>query len=77
MRSLRDGYIIYKCLTCNKIFILMTNDVDHSERESRYISCPYFGKHKNIIVCGKFDSIKEVMEDQRMYEKRKGRVRQK
>lgn len=58
---MNDGYVIYKCKICGKHFILMTNEIKYSEEESKYITCPYHGKHKNIIVVGKYEGIKECM----------------
>ena len=55
-------YIIYKCKTCNKTFILLAEEVKFNENQGNYISCPYRG-HKNIIVTGAYDSIKEVMDN--------------
>ena len=34
-----DGYVIYKCLTCNKTMILLDHEVDHSEKASTYLTC--------------------------------------
>lgn len=33
-------YTVYKCRTCNKEFILLTEDVDSMPKD-RYLSCPY------------------------------------
>lgn len=73
---MKDGYIIYKCLTCNKHFVLFSNEVKHTEEESRYITCPYYGKHKNIVVVGSYESIKECMEHD-SYKRVRGRIKQK
>ena len=75
MRELQDGYIIYKCQTCSKGFILFTNQVEHSEKESTFITCPYHGRHKDIIVVGKYESIKECM-DHDSYKRVNGKIRQ-
>lgn len=56
-------YIVYKCIKCRKHFILLTNEVKYSENESKYITCPYFGKHKDIIVCGRYEDLKETMDN--------------
>ena len=71
-----NAYIIYKCKICHKYFILMTNEIDYSEEESRYVTCPYHGKHKNIIVVGKHEHIKECM-DHASYARVSGRMKQK
>jgi len=68
-------YILYKCKRCKKHFILLTEEVKFSEEESNYITCPYFGKHKDIIVCGKFEDLKEVM-DNSVYVREGRRMRQ-
>ena len=75
MRELQDGYIIYKCKICNRGFILFTNEVKHSEEESSFITCPYHGKHKNIIVVGKYENIKECM-DHDSFMRKGGRIKQ-
>lgn len=58
-----SSYIVYKCKICNKHFILLSDEVKHSERESRYITCSYDGRHKNIAVVNRFDSLKECMDN--------------
>lgn len=68
-------YIVYKCKTCGKHFILMTDEVKYSEEESKYITCPYHGKHKDIIVCGRHDDLKECM-DNHVYVREGRRMRQ-
>lgn len=73
---MNDRYIIYKCLSCNKHFILFTNEVKHTEEESRYIACPFHGSHRNICVVGKYENIKECMEHD-SYKREKGRIKQK
>ena len=75
---MNDCYIIYRCKICGKHFILMTNEVEHSERESKYLTCPYHGSHKRISVIGKIDrygQIKKCME-QRSYRKEAGVIKQ-
>ncbi|CAK7056186.1 hypothetical protein [Tissierella sp.] len=68
-------YIIYKCLVCNRSFILLGEEVKHDENESKYITCPYHGKHRKIIVTGAHDSIKECMKE-RSYKRDKGKIKQ-
>lgn len=75
---MNDGYIIYRCKTCNKVFLLLTSDVKHSERESKYLTCPYDGRHKSLSVIGKvsrYGEIKGCM-DHDSYVKVAGRMRQ-
>lgn len=72
---MNEGYIIYMCKTCNKVFILLTNDVTYSEEEGRYITCHFHGSHRNIVVCGRYESIKECMEHD-SYKRGKGAIKQ-
>lgn len=68
-------YIVYKCLNCNRSFILLASEVKYNENESKYITCPYHGKHRKIIVTGAYDSIKEYM-DSSVYVRDGRRMRQ-
>lgn len=68
-------YIVYKCLNCNRSFILLASEVKHDENEDKYITCPFHGKHKKIIVTGAYDSIKECMAE-RSYKRDKGKMKQ-
>lgn len=70
-----NGYIIYKCQICGKSTILLSNEVDHSEQASRYITCGHHGSHKDLVVVGKYAGIKECMR-QRKYKRVNGRVQQ-
>jgi len=54
-------YIVYKCLVCGCIFILPSDHVKYNENEGNYITCPFRG-HKQIVVSGAYDSLKECME---------------
>lgn len=67
--------IVYKCNSCKKHFILLTEEVTHSEQESRYITCPYHGSHRNISVAGKYEDIEKCMEHD-SYKRVKGSIKQ-
>jgi len=54
-------YIIYKCRECNRHFILYADEVEYTEEEATYITCPYHGKHHNIIVVGAFEDVIDCM----------------
>ena len=73
-----DDLIIYKCQICKKHFILLESEVEHSERESKFITCPYYGKHKDITVIGKIDRYGEIHKcmEQRSYRKEAGVIKQ-
>lgn len=68
-------YLVYKCKTCKRHFILLTEEVKFSEEESKYITCPFHGKHKDIIVCGRYEDLKAAM-DNHVYVREKGVMRQ-
>ena len=60
-----NEFIHYKCRVCGKSFFLLSKEVQHSEEENRYITCPYFGRHRNIHVVNKYANLKECMEKQK------------
>lgn len=68
-------YIVYRCKSCNKHFILHKIDVTYNEKENKYITCPFNGKHKSIVVTGAYDSLKDAMSHS-SYRREKGRIRQ-
>lgn len=73
-------YIVYQCRTCKKHFVLMSCEVTHSEKESKYIACPFHGKHKDIKVAGAYDDLlvlKNDMMKKDTYIKRNGKTVQK
>ena len=72
---MNDTYIVYRCLICGNHFVLMSNEVTHSEEESKFITCPYHGKHKQIIVVHKYENIEECMGHD-SYVKESGKVKQ-
>lgn len=75
IKGVRVLYIAYRCKICAKTFILLTSEVKHSEEESRYITCPYNGKHKNITVCSRYSDLKECM-NHAVYVREGGRMKQ-
>lgn len=69
--------IQYKCKECGKSFFLLEEELTYSEQEEKYITCPYYGKHKKIIVCGKYGSLKEIketMESGNVFVRKNGRM---
>lgn len=73
-------YIVYQCRTCKKHFFLLAEEVEYSEKESDYITCPYHGKHKDIIVVGAYDDMQKMcreMNRKDTYKKKSGKVVQK
>lgn len=67
-------YIIYRCKVCGCSFILLTEETKNNESKGNYITCPFKG-HKNIIVTGAYDSIKECMAE-RSYKRDRGKMKQ-
>ena len=67
-------YIIYKCKTCECEFILPKKHVRTNVDKGNDIRCPY-RNHKNIIVTGAHDSIKDCMSNN-VYVREKGRMKQ-
>lgn len=68
------NYLIYRCKICNKNFILPKNEVELNKEQGNYLTCPFKG-HKNIIVTGAYDSIKECM-DHVSYKRENKRIKQ-
>lgn len=68
-------YIVYKCKTCGCEFILPKQYYKLNQDKGDYISCPYKG-HRNIIVTGAYDSLKECMSSN-VYVREKGKIKQK
>ncbi|MEW8973938.1 MAG: hypothetical protein AB2375_07040 [Tissierellaceae bacterium] len=56
------NYIIYRCKICGCEFILPKQYVRINESRGDYIACPY-GGHKQIIVVGAYDYVKECMQN--------------
>ena len=72
-----NDLIQYKCKTCTKSFFLIEEELEHSIKEDKYITCPFNGKHKNIMVTNRYESIKEIkkiMEEGDVFKRHKGRI---
>lgn len=67
-------YTCYKCNICKIIFIIPTEDVERMEKEGKYIACN-FG-HKNIVLLNKYDDLRQCMEEQHIYKRDKGSIKQ-
>jgi DNA-directed RNA polymerase subunit RPC12/RpoP len=63
-------YTTYKCRTCEKEFILLSDDVN-SMAKGRYLACPYCSS-KRLTEIKATDDLKECMQE-RAY-KRVGRA---
>lgn len=67
-------YICYKCLVCKMTFIIPTEDVVMIKKSGRYIACNI--GHINIKELGKYDDLKKCMEEQHIYKRDKGSIKQ-
>ena len=70
-------YTSYLCTLkrCKKEFVLLTEDVQVTAEVGIYISCPYCNS-KKIKKLNEYDSLKECMEDARIYKKVRGKWRE-
>lgn len=51
-----------KCGDCNKITYAYKEDVTENEFRRMHLTCMYDGRHKNIRITGRYENIKELME---------------
>ncbi|AAK79876.1 DNA-directed RNA polymerase subunit RPC12/RpoP [Clostridium acetobutylicum] len=66
-------YTSYKCSTCSKEFVLLTEDVESIQKD-RYIACPYCSSKR--LVKGKVtDDLRECMKA-RVYKRVKGALKE-
>ena len=54
-------YTSYKCKTCSKEFVLLSEDIDSMTSDS-YLACPYCNS-KRVLVENAADSVKECMKE--------------
>lgn len=66
-------YKAYECNKCGIVFIIPIEYINMIEIQGRYISCP--AGHKNIDEIGKYDGIKECM-DNHVYVRKGRRIKQ-
>lgn len=66
-------YTSYKCKSCNKEFILLSEEIE-SITAGRYIACPYCNS-KKVNKEKVTDDLRECMKE-RSYKKVKGSIRQ-
>lgn len=66
-------YTSYKCKTCRKEFVLLTEDITQM-KEDRYLVCPYCSSRR-VSKENTADSLKECMKE-RSYVRKKGALRQ-
>lgn len=67
-------YVSYRCKRCNAEFIIPTEHLKISEIHGRYLACP-FG-HKDIEVVDRYGDLKQCMEEQHIYKREHGCIKQ-
>lgn len=72
--DMQSIYSSYKCRTCKREFVLLTEDVEQMEL-GRYIACPYCNSQR-IRKQKASDNLKECMKE-RSYKRIGGALRQK
>lgn len=73
VRAVQSIYTSYKCRTCGKEFVLLTEDVENMTA-GRYIACPYCNS-KRISKAKATDDLRECMKE-RVYKRENGALRQ-
>ena len=61
---MNDDYILLRCQICNCEFAVKERFIKYNDDWGRYISCPAYGKHKDIHVIGRKE-LKRLMEEKR------------
>lgn len=64
-------YTSYKCNACSKSFILLTSELN----SKRYLKCPHCSS-RNIKITKETDDLREVLEEQHVYKRERGALRQ-
>lgn len=75
---MNDKLIIYRCNICKGVFLLPEKLVDYTEGKGDFITCPYYGKTRDVNVIGYIDpygEVKACMEG-RAYKREGRRIKQ-
>ena len=67
------NYIMFRCYTCGCVFIIPKEYIEHNDN---YLTCPKYGKHKDIQVIGAYDSLEECMGHIKYRRNSRGRIEQ-
>lgn len=71
---MRKIYMSYRCSKCKKEVILITDEVESSVKNNRYIACPYCNSQK-LIKTNETDDLRECMQEG-SYRREHGALRQ-
>lgn len=55
MKEADKQFTVLKCTSCGATLILLTSEM--RARNKNYITCPFYGKHKDMIVRGAYDDL--------------------
>lgn len=66
-------YISYRCRTCKKEFVLLSEDVENMAKD-RYLTCPYYNSQR-INKENAADDLRDCMKE-RSYKREHGAIRQ-
>ena len=75
MSSLESVYTSYKCKRCKKETILITEEIEETLKEGRYITCAHCG-NKKVVKEKVTDNLKDIMKES-SYKRVNGALRQK
>lgn len=53
-------YLVYRCRTCKRYLILVTEEVKEAKENGIYITCSYHSRHQ-VESVDEFDDLKDVL----------------
>lgn len=68
-------YSSYRCRTCGKEFVLLTEDAEAQEKLNRYLVCP-FCSSKRVSKENATDSLRECMQERSYKRNKRGALEQ-
>lgn len=71
---MKSIYTSYKCKKCKNEMILITDEIEKTKSDGRYLSCAYCGS-KRIIKENETNDLRDCMKERR-YKRVKGALRQ-
>ena len=74
MRTIESIYKCYKCKSCGKEIILLSDEVSRTLKQGKYLSCSHCGS-KRIVLVNVTDDFRECMKEN-AYKKVHGVFRQ-
>ena len=71
---MREEYISYECVRCTLIFIIPADGLRLAEVTHKYMRCPLC--HGGIKELNRYDDLLKCMEEQHVYKREGGRIKQ-